>query len=108
MHIIDAHTAQLICGVELQVTGNAKYTDDMLLPPGGLHAALVFSTRPHARILAVDAAKALQVGCQSSCLPPLRVCISWQHAYDLQGVYDSLCHHALLRLAATTNVLNCN
>ncbi|BDA44652.1 Xanthine dehydrogenase [Coccomyxa sp. Obi] len=45
---------------DLQVTGEAQYTDDVPLPPNVLHAALVTSTRPHAKILSVDASAAEQ------------------------------------------------
>ncbi|OMO78014.1 Aldehyde oxidase/xanthine dehydrogenase, a/b hammerhead [Corchorus olitorius] len=38
----------------LQVTGEAEYTDDTPMPPNGLHAALVLSKKPHARIVAID------------------------------------------------------
>ena len=38
----------------MQVTGEALYTDDVPLPPNTLHAALVKSTRPHAKITSVD------------------------------------------------------
>ncbi|KAE9585980.1 putative xanthine dehydrogenase [Lupinus albus] len=38
----------------LQVTGEAEYADDTQLPPNGLHAALVLSKKPHARILSID------------------------------------------------------
>ncbi|XP_057800195.1 xanthine dehydrogenase 1-like isoform X2 [Salvia miltiorrhiza] len=38
----------------LQVTGEAEYTDDVPMPPNGLHAALILSKKPHARILAID------------------------------------------------------
>ncbi|KAJ7980773.1 putative Xanthine dehydrogenase [Quillaja saponaria] len=38
----------------LQVTGEAEYADDTPLPPNGLHAALVLSRKPHARILSID------------------------------------------------------
>ena len=43
------------------VSGRAVYLDDMPEPPGLLHAALVLSPHPHARILSVDlsAARAL-------------------------------------------------
>jgi xanthine dehydrogenase/oxidase len=37
-----------------QVTGAAEYTDDTPTPPNTLHAALVLSKRPHARIVAID------------------------------------------------------
>ncbi|XP_062098916.1 xanthine dehydrogenase 1-like [Humulus lupulus] len=38
----------------LQVTGEAQYADDTPLPTNGLHAALVLSRKPHARILSID------------------------------------------------------
>ncbi|CAA0805785.1 Xanthine dehydrogenase 1 [Striga hermonthica] len=38
----------------LQVTGEAEYTDDAPMPPNGLHAALILSKKPHARILSID------------------------------------------------------
>lgn len=38
----------------LQVTGEAEYTDDTPMPPGGLHAALILSKKPHARLLSID------------------------------------------------------
>ncbi|KAI8526222.1 hypothetical protein RHMOL_Rhmol13G0291700 [Rhododendron molle] len=38
----------------LQVTGEAEYTDDTPMPPGCLHAALILSRKPHARILSID------------------------------------------------------
>ncbi|OVA19419.1 Aldehyde oxidase/xanthine dehydrogenase [Macleaya cordata] len=38
----------------LQVTGEAEYVDDTPVPPDGLHAALVLSRKPHARILSID------------------------------------------------------
>lgn len=44
--------------VSSQVCGTAQYVDDIKLPPGSLHCALVLSTRPHARILGIDAAAA--------------------------------------------------
>ena len=37
-----------------QVSGEAIYTDDIPLPKGAAHAALVMSSRAHARILSVD------------------------------------------------------
>eukprot|EP00879_Flechtneria_rotunda_P007117 GHRR01007469.1.p1 GENE.GHRR01007469.1~~GHRR01007469.1.p1 ORF type:complete len:682 (+),score=243.05 GHRR01007469.1:3597-5642(+) len=44
---------------DLQVSGQAQYTDDILLPPNTLHAAFVTSTRPHARLLSIDASAAV-------------------------------------------------
>ncbi|GAV73021.1 Fer2 domain-containing protein/FAD_binding_5 domain-containing protein/Ald_Xan_dh_C domain-containing protein/Fer2_2 domain-containing protein/Ald_Xan_dh_C2 domain-containing protein/CO_deh_flav_C domain-containing protein [Cephalotus follicularis] len=38
----------------LQVTGEAEYADDTPMPSNGLHAALVLSRKPHARILSID------------------------------------------------------
>ncbi|CAH8353203.1 unnamed protein product [Eruca vesicaria subsp. sativa] len=38
----------------MQVTGKAEYTDDAPVPPNTLHAALVLSKLPHARILSID------------------------------------------------------
>ncbi|XP_022550175.2 xanthine dehydrogenase 1 isoform X3 [Brassica napus] len=38
----------------MQVTGEAEYTDDTPVPPYTLHAALVLSKVPHARILSID------------------------------------------------------
>ena len=45
-----------------QVSGEALYTDDVPLPANALHAVLVKSTRPHAKITSVDPSAALQVG----------------------------------------------
>lgn len=42
-----------------QVSGQAQYTDDVPLPPTALHAAFVTSTRPHAKLLSVDATAAI-------------------------------------------------
>ncbi|MEW5315300.1 MAG: hypothetical protein WDW38_006740 [Sanguina aurantia] len=44
---------------DLQVSGEAQYTDDIKLSSDALSAALVTSTRPHARLLSVDATAAL-------------------------------------------------
>eukprot|EP00878_Enallax_costatus_P021296 GHUV01022542.1.p1 GENE.GHUV01022542.1~~GHUV01022542.1.p1 ORF type:complete len:619 (+),score=146.78 GHUV01022542.1:134-1858(+) len=44
---------------DLQVSGQAQYTDDLPLPPTALHAAFVTSTRPHAKLLSVDPSAAL-------------------------------------------------
>lgn len=46
---------------DLQVCGEAQYTDDIPPPPGTLHAALVPSTQAHARLLGVDKGPALLV-----------------------------------------------
>ena len=46
----------------VQVSGEALYTDDVPLPANALHAVLVKSTRPHAKITSVDPSAALQVG----------------------------------------------
>ncbi|CAM8886680.1 unnamed protein product [Rhodiola kirilowii] len=45
----------------LQVTGEAEYTDDTPMPPNALHAALVLSRKPHARIVSIDDAEAKSV-----------------------------------------------
>jgi xanthine dehydrogenase/oxidase len=42
----------------LQVTGEAEYVDDIAMPLHGLHAGLVLSTRPHARIVSIDSSEA--------------------------------------------------
>jgi xanthine dehydrogenase/oxidase len=41
------------------VCGEAVYVDDIKLPADALHAVLVTSSRPHARLLRVDPAAAL-------------------------------------------------
>lgn len=41
-----------------QVSGEAEYLDDGPTPPNCLHAALVLSEKPHARILSIDDAGA--------------------------------------------------
>eukprot|EP00873_Tetraselmis_striata_P035166 jgi/Tetstr1/455430/TSEL_042261.t1 len=46
---------------DLQVSGEAKYTDDVQLPADALHGALLFSKKPHAKLLKVDASKALEL-----------------------------------------------
>ncbi|RDY01496.1 Xanthine dehydrogenase 1 [Mucuna pruriens] len=43
----------------LQVTGEAEYADDAPMPPNGLHAALVLSRKPHARIIRIDDSAAI-------------------------------------------------
>ncbi|XP_002513485.2 xanthine dehydrogenase 1 [Ricinus communis] len=42
----------------LQVTGEAEYVDDTLMSSNGLHAALVLSKKPHARIVSIDDSEA--------------------------------------------------
>ncbi len=42
-----------------QVSGAAVYVDDMPSPPGLLHAALILSTKAHARIIRVDPSPAM-------------------------------------------------
>jgi xanthine dehydrogenase/oxidase len=46
---------------EVQVTGEAEYADDIAKPVNMLHAALVLSTVPHAKILEIDPGPALAV-----------------------------------------------
>ena len=49
--------------MRLQVTGEAEYVDDIAMPPHGLHAGLVLSTKPHARIISIDTSEAeMQAG----------------------------------------------
>jgi xanthine dehydrogenase/oxidase len=43
-----------------QASGEAKYTQDLSLPAGGLHAAMVKSSRPHARFSLTRKAKTLE------------------------------------------------
>ncbi|KAK6925645.1 Aldehyde oxidase/xanthine dehydrogenase, a/b hammerhead [Dillenia turbinata] len=40
------------------VTGDAEYTDDVGMPPNGLHAALILSRKPNSRILSMDDSEA--------------------------------------------------
>eukprot|EP01028_Stygiella_incarcerata_P004363 TRINITY_DN19508_c0_g1_i3.p1 TRINITY_DN19508_c0_g1~~TRINITY_DN19508_c0_g1_i3.p1 ORF type:complete len:1132 (-),score=268.21 TRINITY_DN19508_c0_g1_i3:1221-4616(-) len=46
---------------ELQVCGEAKFVDDLPVCEGELFGALVLSTKPHARILRVDATEAVRM-----------------------------------------------
>jgi xanthine dehydrogenase/oxidase len=57
------HLASLKVGalVAVQVSGEAVYTDDIPLPSDCLHAALVTSTVPHARITGIEASEALSM-----------------------------------------------
>jgi len=43
---------------EAQVSGDAKYTGDIPLPPNAVYAALVLSTKAHARVKTVDTTEA--------------------------------------------------
>ncbi|KAG8653082.1 xanthine dehydrogenase 1 isoform X4 [Manihot esculenta] len=43
---------------KLQVTGEAEYADDLPMASNGLHAALVLSKKPHARIVKIDDSEA--------------------------------------------------
>lgn len=58
LHRQPACCGWVFCDPPLQVSGTAQYVDDIKLPAGSLHAALVLSTRPHARLLRVDTAAA--------------------------------------------------
>ncbi|KAI3905632.1 hypothetical protein MKX01_036541 [Papaver californicum] len=42
----------------LQVTGDAEYVDDTRMPTDCLHAALILSRKPHARIVSIDDSEA--------------------------------------------------
>jgi len=44
---------------DLHCTGEAQYTDDIPNPSDGLYSSLVLSSKPHARIVSVDASAAL-------------------------------------------------
>ena len=68
---------QRVCVALVQVTGEALYTDDVPLPANTLHAALVKSIRPHARINSVDPSAALQV---SIPYRPFRICHALLHS----------------------------
>ena len=56
LNVLQSH----VCTCCLQVCGEATYVDDMKMH-GMLHAALVVSSRPHAKILNVDASAAVRV-----------------------------------------------
>lgn len=49
-----------------QVCGEAQYVDDLKMH-NMLHGALVVSSRPHAKILSVDASAATNVAPSASC-----------------------------------------
>ncbi|KAH7618960.1 putative Xanthine dehydrogenase 1 [Nannochloris sp. 'desiccata'] len=44
---------------DMQVTGEAIYVDDMPLPPKTLHAAMIVSSKPHAKLISVDTTPAV-------------------------------------------------
>eukprot|EP00967_Tisochrysis_lutea_P001821 scaffold2301_cov21-Tisochrysis_lutea.AAC.1 len=67
-HALETSGAQEVVGVphphmaaDLQVSGEAGYTDDIKLSSDALVAVLVTSSKPHARLTRVDASKALEV-----------------------------------------------
>ena len=62
----------------LHVTGHARFIDDMLEPPGLLHAKLVTSPLAHARVRGIDASAALA-------LPGVYAVVT---AADIPGVND--------------------
>ena len=57
VHLLDSHYHIVL--QYLQVTGEAKYTDDIPSPPGTLYAAFVLSKEAHAKILSIDSSKAM-------------------------------------------------
>ena len=57
----------------VQVTGEACYADDVKLSPDFLHAALVVSSKPYARILSVDPAAALKVSAHNPLIISLAI-----------------------------------
>eukprot|EP01029_Cantina_marsupialis_P013621 TRINITY_DN3019_c0_g1_i5.p1 TRINITY_DN3019_c0_g1~~TRINITY_DN3019_c0_g1_i5.p1 ORF type:complete len:2202 (+),score=790.89 TRINITY_DN3019_c0_g1_i5:653-6607(+) len=46
---------------DAHVTGDAKYPGDIDMPRSALHGALLTSTKPHAKIVSIDASEALAV-----------------------------------------------
>lgn len=68
IRVYAAVTANLLALLALQVSGEAQYTDDVALPPNTLHAAFVTSTKPHAKLLGVDASAALAMPGESEAL----------------------------------------
>lgn len=59
LHSIHGIVDQLY--MSLQVTGAAQYCDDIVPPRGMLHAALVVSSKAHAKLVSVDASAAREV-----------------------------------------------
>ncbi|XP_071706054.1 xanthine dehydrogenase 1-like [Rutidosis leptorrhynchoides] len=47
-------SAEVHMSARLQVTGEAEYTDDTPMAPNGLHAAMILSKKPHARLVSID------------------------------------------------------
>jgi xanthine dehydrogenase/oxidase len=56
-----AHYPHRHMSADQQADGTAVYTTDIPYPPNTAHGALVTSTRPHARLLSVDATEALSM-----------------------------------------------
>ena len=63
--IVESNSLVMCCWgyqmCHLQVCGEAQYTGDAPLPGNTLHAALVTSTQPHAKLLSVDASATLRL-----------------------------------------------
>ncbi|KAE8682949.1 Xanthine dehydrogenase 1 [Hibiscus syriacus] len=53
-HGTSVNSPEVHLSSRLQVTGEAKYNDDTPMPSNALHAALVLSKKPHARILSIN------------------------------------------------------
>ena len=78
-----------VTNAALQVCGEATYVDDMKMH-GMLHAALVVSSRPHAKILSVDATAATRVS-----YIPLHTLLSRLHCPLLLEFSPSVMSHAI-------------
>ena len=63
-----------------KVTGAAKYVDDLKFGPALLHAALVRSPHPHAKILKIDTSKA-------EALPGVRAVVTGEEYNQFIGLY---------------------
>jgi xanthine dehydrogenase/oxidase len=75
---------------ELQVTGEARYVDDMPpQAPGELHGALVLSAKPHARLLAVDTSAAANM--EGVVDVVLASDVRGSNAFGVTHVHDELC-----------------
>lgn len=57
-HGISVGSPEVHLSARLQVTGEAEYTDDAPMHPNSLHAAMILSRKPHARILSIDDSEA--------------------------------------------------